>query len=50
MCCQIHALPLEAPSLMISKSEATRFSLTISESTGVVLADESIGLLWEQFW
>ena len=35
--------------MTISKSVATQFSLTISESTGVVCADESMRHLWTLF-
>jgi len=46
---QIHASPLEGFSVMISESEATLFSMTISKSTGAMFADESTCHLRKRF-
>lgn len=46
---QIQESTREAVSMMISKSVAAQFSMTISESTKVVWADESTSYLWKQF-
>jgi hypothetical protein len=35
--------------VMISERAATKFSVTISESTGAVCAEESMRHLWKQF-
>jgi len=40
----------EAVSLTISKSAATQFSVTITESTGIVGIDKSRQELGKQFW
>jgi hypothetical protein len=46
---RIHAWPVEAVSMTISESAANQFSLTISQSTGAVGADESKRHLWNRF-
>ena len=46
---QIHASPLEGFSVMISKAAATKFSMTISESTGAMCAEQSTYHLWKRF-
>jgi hypothetical protein len=46
---RIQASPVEGGSLTISESAPTPFSLTISESTGVVSASESTRHLWKVF-
>lgn len=46
---QIQESTREAVSMMISKSVAAQFSMTISESTKVVWANESTSYLWKQF-
>jgi len=40
---------LETVSVMISEWSATQFSLTFSESTGAVRAEDSLCHLWKQF-
>jgi hypothetical protein len=47
--CRIHASPMEAVSLRISKSTTTQFSLIISESIGAVGAVKSMRHHWKQF-
>jgi len=47
--CRIHASPVEAVSLRISKSTATRFLLIIYESTRAICAVESMRHPWKQF-
>jgi hypothetical protein len=49
VCWGIHVSPLKTVSGAISKLVATQFSLTISESTGVVCAEESMHHLCKQF-
>jgi hypothetical protein len=46
---RIHSSPVKAVSGAISEWAATPFSLTLSESTGAVCADESMCQLWKQF-
>ena len=45
---RIHATTMEAVSLMVSESAATQLSVTSSESTWTVCADESRPQLWRQ--
>jgi hypothetical protein len=40
---------LETVSVTISEWSASQFSLTFSESTGVVRAEDSLCHLWKQF-
>jgi len=47
--CRIHSPPVKAVSGAISKWAASHFSLTVYESTGAVVAGESIQHLWKQF-
>jgi hypothetical protein len=47
--CWIHLPPLKAVSGAISEWAASHFSLTVYESTGAVVAGESIHHLWKQF-
>jgi len=47
--CLIHASPMEAVSLMISDSAATKFLLMISKPTWVLCAVESMRHPWKQF-
>jgi len=48
-CWRIHASALEIVSVMNTKSAATRFSLTISDSIGAKCANESMSHMWKQF-
>ena len=44
----IQASAVERVSVMISKSSATQFSVTITESTGTVRADETKHQRWRK--
>jgi hypothetical protein len=47
--CRIHSPPVKAVSGAIFEWAASKFSLTVYESTGAVGADESIRHMWKEF-